>query len=371
MALLLTDKSDKGIAGLLIMLVTISSIISSMFGGYISDVFNRKRSLLLGIIFNGIFLILLGISLLEHPDNIYIIALLYLLNSLSFSFYTPILSSMLIDYTTDKNRQHVFSYDYWLVNLAMAIGFLIGGIFFLNYSYLLFLISGIITLLAGIIYSIYLKDNLDTSKKTKNIYSTYKLPLKDYKFIFFVVSGSFIFSCEIALTNFIAVHIYENFKAFTLFKFTIDGVSMVSLIRTINTTLVLTLTLLINKITSKYSSFKLLLIGLLLYILSYTSMHIVLSPIALFILIILATIGEIIFAPIYQTEAANLMPKGHRGSYSAIANIGVQLSAVIASLMLSLSDFISVFSTYAIVLILSLNSLVITIYIVKKNGRST
>lgn len=369
MALLLTDKSDKSIAGLIIMLVTISSTVSSILGGYVSDVFDRKKFLILGIIFNGIFLILLGGCLSELPNNIYIIAVLYLMNSLSFSFYTPILSAMLIDYTNDDNRKQVFSYDYWLVNLSMAIGFLIGGTFFLRYNHLLFLVSGIVTLLAGIIYSIYLKDNLNTSKQDKNLYTTYRLPLTDYKFLIFIISGSFIFSCEIALSNFIAVHIHENFKSFKLYNFTIDGISMLSIIRTINTTLVLTLTLLINKIIGKFNSFKLLLAGLLLYILSYTSMHIALSPIVLIILIILATLGEIIFAPIYQTEEANLMPKGHRGSYSAIANIGIQLSAIIASLILSLSNFIPVFSTYAIVLILSIISLLITIYIIKKNGR--
>lgn len=369
MALLLTEKSDKGVAGVIIMLVTISSVISSMLGGYTSDVLNRKKFLLLGIFFNGVFLILLGIVLRENSNSIYIIAFLYLLNSLSFSFYSPILSAMLIDYTNEENRQQVFSYDYWLVNLSMAIGFLVGGIFFLNYSYLLFLSSGMMTLLAGIIYSIYLKDNLNILKNEKNLYNIYKLPLKDYKFIFFIISSSFIFSCEIALTNFIAVHIYENFKTFELFNFTIDGISMVSLIRTINTTLVLTLTLFINKITSKFNSFKLLLMGLLLYIFSYTSMHIILSPIVLLILIILATLGEIIFAPIYQTEEANLMPKGHRGSYSAIANIGIQLSGIIASLMLSLSGFMPVLLIYSIILILSLISLIVILYIIKKNGK--
>lgn len=39
---------------------------------------------------------------------------------------------MIIEATSDNNRRKVFRYNYWLVNLSVALGISIGGIFLKN-----------------------------------------------------------------------------------------------------------------------------------------------------------------------------------------------------------------------------------------------
>ncbi|HGH0776343.1 TPA: hypothetical protein ACJHH3_002459, partial [Staphylococcus pseudintermedius] len=74
---------------------------------------------------------------------IYLIIFFFLLNSIFSSLYKPSLSAMIIEATSDNNRRKVFRYNYWLVNLSVALGISIGGIFFKEYSNYIYIIAGL------------------------------------------------------------------------------------------------------------------------------------------------------------------------------------------------------------------------------------
>ncbi|UYX49970.1 MFS transporter [Bacillus thuringiensis] len=336
MALFFSQEINKVWAGLFLILTVIISFFSNLIGGYISDRFQRKKILLLTSFSSTLMFLFMTVSLYPTDKMIWLFAIAYVGFIISSSLGRPSMQAIIIDSTTPENRKAVYTIDYWLMNLSMAIGAALGGFLYINHQKELFILLTFVSATLPIAYKIWLVEEVKESfeKRHGNIVldliQNYKVAIQDRAFLRVVIGSTFIFAAEFSLNSYIGVRLSETFNPISIGDFEIVGVRMLSILNIQNMLLVVCLTFIVNKFTNRLSEKKALLLGLMLYGVGYV---IVTSANTWYVLIIfnfIATVGELVYSPIINAEQANMIPADKRGSYSAFAGlayIGADLTA--------------------------------------------
>lgn len=346
MALFFAQHKGAVWAGIFLAITVIISFFINFIGGYISDRFPRKKIIILSSASSALMFGLMTISLLPAQKWILLFAISYVIFTITSSLGRPAVHAIIIDSTTPENRKSVYALDYWLVNLAMAIGAALGGLLYVNHQLELFITLTIVSISLPVAYGIWLKDTRVKllEKKHENIFidlfHNYKVAFQDKPFVMVVAGSMFIFAAEFSLNSYIGVRLADEFKSVFIGNFEVAGVRMLSFLNIENMLMVVVLTFFVSKLTDKFSPRKMLLLGLLLYGAGYT---IVTSSNIWYVLIIfnaIATIGELIYSPIANAEKANMMPEDKRGSYSAFSNLGFNGADLIARGAIVLGAFL-------------------------------
>jgi MFS transporter, DHA1 family, multidrug resistance protein B len=346
MALFFAQHKGAVWAGIFLAITVIISFFINFIGGYISDRFPRKKIIILSSASSALMFALMTVSLLPDQKWIVLFAVSYVIFTITSSLGRPAVHAIIIDSTTSENRKRVYALDYWLVNLAMAIGAALGGLLYVNHQLELFITLTIVSISLPVAYGIWLKDTRVKllEKKHENIFidlfHNYKVAFQDKPFVMVVAGSMFIFAAEFSLNSYIGVRLAEEFKSIFIGDFEVAGVRMLSFLNIENMLMVVVLTFFVSKLTDKFSPRKMLLLGLLLYGAGYT---IVTSANIWYVLIIfnaIATIGELIYSPIANAEKANMMPEDKRGSYSAFSNLGFNGADLIARGAIVLGAFL-------------------------------
>jgi MFS transporter, DHA1 family, multidrug resistance protein B len=336
MALFFAQHKGAVWAGIFLAMTVIISFFINFIGGYISDRFPRKKIIITTSMSSALMFALMTVSLLPDQKWILLFAISYVIFTITSSLGRPAVHAIIIDSTTPENRKSVYALDYWLVNLAMAIGAALGGLLYVNHQLELFITLTIVSTSLPIAYGIWLHDTRVKllEKKHENIFvdlfQNYKVAFQDKPFVMVVAGSMFIFAAEFSLNSYIGVRLAEEFKSVFIGNFEVAGVRMLSFLNIENMLMVVALTFFVTKMTDKFSPQKMLLLGLLLYSAGYS---IVTSANMWYVLIFfnaIATIGELIYSPIANAQKANMMPEDKRGSYSAFSNLGFNGADLIA-----------------------------------------
>jgi MFS transporter, DHA1 family, multidrug resistance protein B len=346
MALFFAQHKGAVWAGIFLAVTVIIGFFINFIGGYISDRFPRKKIIITTSAASALMFALMTISLLPEQKWIVLFAISYVIFTITSSLGRPAVHAIIIDSTTPENRKSVYALDYWLVNLAMAIGAALGGLLYVNHQLELFITLTIVSISLPIAYGIWLEDTRVKllEKKHENIFmdliQNYKVAFQDKPFVKVVAGSMFIFAAEFSLNSYIGVRLAEEFKSVFVGNFEVAGVRMLSFLNIENMLMVVALTFFVSKVTDKFSPRKMLLLGLLLYSTGYT---IVTSANLWYVLILfngIATIGELIYSPIANAQKANMMPEDKRGSYSAFSNLGFSGADLIARGAIVLGAFL-------------------------------
>ncbi len=354
MALFFSEHLGVVWAGIFLAATVFVAFISNLIGGYISDRFQRKRVLIITSLISAAMFALMTISLIPLQKWIWLFAACYVFYMMSSSIGKPSMSAIIVDSTTPENRKEVYALDYWLVNLSIAIGTALGGLFYVNHQLELFIGLTIIATCLPIAYAFWLQnsDVKQLKQVHQNVFidllANYKIALQDTPFVMVVVGSMCIFAAEFSLNNYIAVRLSKNFETITLGNFDFTGVRMLSSLNIENTLLVVFFTFLITKWMNRFPKKHVLLVGLICYSVGYA---ILTSSNVWYVLLamnVLATIGELMYSPIAQTEKANMMPADKRGSYSAFSNLSFSGAELIARSTIIVGAFLfpSMMSVY-------------------------
>jgi len=346
MALFFAQHKGAVWAGIFLAVTVIIGFFINFIGGYISDRFPRKKIIITTSASSALMFAFMTISLLPEQKWIVLFAISYVIFTITSSLGRPAVHAIIIDSTTPENRKSVYALDYWLVNLAMAIGAALGGLLYVNHQLELFITLTIVSISLPIAYGIWLEDTRVKllEKKHENIFmdliQNYKVAFQDKPFVMVVAGSMFIFAAEFSLNSYIGVRLAEEFKSVFVGNFEVAGVRMLSFLNIENMLMVVGLTFFVSKVTDKFPPRKMLLLGLLLYSTGYT---IVTSANLWYVLIVfngIATIGELIYSPIANAQKANMMPEDKRGSYSAFSNLGFSGADLIARGAIVLGAFL-------------------------------
>ncbi|KAA0549939.1 MFS transporter [Bacillus sp. BGMRC 2118] len=328
--------------------VMISSVAGSILGGPLSDRLGRKTNIVVAELI--ITLCFLGAAYVNSPSLTlpYVTFVLFLIIHFFTGLAGPSYSALIIDESNPDNRKAIYTFSYWLGNLAVAIGGMLGAFLFKDFHYFLFIGVSICAFLSLLITIFFIKDHYKESivrseSSELNVKVSYKEVFKHRVFVVFAIANLFIICVEEQLTNYIGIRLTtllaEPKAILSFIPLRVDGMNLVGILKTENTILVVSLTLFVTYLMKKYKDQTVLLVGLLLFFSGYTYISYGSSPILLMVAMLVATFGELLHIPIRQTLLANMVPDHARGTYMAMYGIASLIGAGLAGIVILVSAF--------------------------------
>lgn len=368
MAIYLAYHFGVKLAGILLLINVLVGIAINFFGGYFSDQFGRKK--MMAIAESLHLIIFLTMALCNSPfyQSAIITYLMMTLNSISWGIGGPAMQAMLIDVSKPEQRKTMYSIMYWANNLSLALGGLIGGFMFKNYLFELLVVLSFVSLVSLILVLFFIDESYtpdqEVERVTKlkhitNMFSNYGSVFKDRVFILFVLAGTLVLSMEFQLTNYIGIHLANDFEIQKIFSWEVDGIQALAFLRTENTIFVVILALVATKLVEKMNDRFVLLSTCFVFVMGYGIISYSTNLWVLFIVMFIATAGEVLRVPVQQNYMSHLPPSDARSSYMAIHGLTYNVSTLICSITITLSAFMNPLSTTIMITIIGLLGVVI------------
>ena len=160
MVLLLTQKLGYSatIAGSLAMGVTGIFLLGNLVGGILSDSLGHKQIMVAGELIGALFLILCGF----YADDPIIVPALLFASYFFFGTALPASNALVADLSTPNNRDAVMSLSYLAFNLGSAIGPVLAGYLFWNYTQWIFWGNGVAALVGILVVMFCVSSKIDT-----------------------------------------------------------------------------------------------------------------------------------------------------------------------------------------------------------------
>lgn len=350
MALLLTENSGAKVAGVVLFCGTIIKFISTIIGGYWIDIVRSKNKFVCYISFlNGCLFLIMGIltMYLNYQTTIPIFICIYLITEITMAIARPAYNTITLYFINSNNRMIYSKWKYWISNSSLALGMMLGGLLYENFKFILFFSVFIALTINAIIFLYLIKDvkTEDIDKKNDSyisrILNSYKVSIKNTMYVKCLIAGVLILSAEFAMPSYVSVRLANSFEESLIFNLKLSGVKIYSILMIINTTMVVFFSFMILKIITNINLVRRVFLSGFLYAFGYFFVISSNNLILLLISMVVATIGEIIFSPLYESEKIKMIPKDKRGIYSALDGLSSTLSQLLARCYLILSGFLS------------------------------
>ncbi|WP_245693650.1 MFS transporter [Sediminibacillus halophilus] len=245
------------VTGFMFLSVMAANIAGSFTGGYMSDKNGRKPVIVFSetiVLCGFLFVAAVNSPWLSLP---YFTFVLFVIIHFSLGSATPAYQAMIIDESNPENRKAVYTFSYWLQNLAISIGGITGAFLFMDHHFLLFLGVAAATMISLGMTVFFIKESFqpDTSKYHKktapqkdlgNGVRTYFSVLRHKTFAAFTLANLLIVATEEQLTNYIGLRLAEDIpearQLVPFLPFQADGINLLGILKAENTILVVCLT---------------------------------------------------------------------------------------------------------------------------------
>lgn len=371
-----TESFGKQTAGLLLVLSQVFAVLANLMGGYCADRFGRKRMMVISAFGQGFAFLIFGLASSPWLDSAMIGFICFSLVGVFGSFYWPASQAMVADVVDEKDRSHVFAVFYTSINIAVVVGPILGGIFYVHYRFELLIAAALICMfLALLLYKMTRETApLDTSKllvtegKKKAWHSVISDQMKDYSVIFkdktfllFILAGILVGQTFMQLDLLFPVYIKDVMDQATLFSVGDWSLTLVSeqvfgLILSENGFLVALLTVVITRWITKFRERNVFILSSVIYAVSIFMFGQTSSVWMFVIAMAVFTFAELMTAGIQQSFVSKLAPDHMRGQYFAAASLRFTIARTIAPLSITLSLYVGYDWTFIILSILALVS---------------
>lgn len=364
MAIYLSIQIGAGLAGLLLTVNIVASMIVGLWAGYWSDRIGRKKLMVIAQSLQV--MALLGLAIANSPwmDSIIVTCLMFLLSSLSSGITVPIANAMIVDVSSEHERHYVYGLQYWTTNVAVTFGALMGGLFFESFRFLLFSLVCLESLATLFILILLIRETMDKRESgygdapiQRNILKTYWAVFQDKRFMIFFTATVLAVSLEFQLDKYIAVRLKNEFTA-QLLGSDISGLHMFSLIMVINTVMVALVAIPFTRWIGRFQSRSIMTVGMLLYTAGFTVLAFSNWAWLLISSAILLTIGELMYAPVRQVMLAGMIPDSDRAAYMAADGLSYNAAALLGSLGLTIGAFLPSYAMAGLYILMGLGALI-------------
>lgn len=367
MAIYLTHAYDAQIAGILMLCNISVAFLAGIYGGYLTDILGRRLLLRIGETIK--LLVAIGIFCANLPVYHFpgLTFLMLTIGNIASGLINPASEAMLVDVSTEQTRTYMYAINYWAGNLSLMLGTLIGS--WLFQDYFIVLTAGLV-IINGISWFLTKQFITETHPQNKishrkfslsAVSQNYQIVLKDYAFVFYTIGGILLLSIEFQRTNFIAVHLAENFVPFQLGAISIDGTKMIGLLTTTNTLIIVLCTAPFSLWLNRHNQRHLFIVGVIIFASGFAIQASTTHFYWLLLSSIILSCGELLCIPIRQTQLATLMPAQQRGAYIAFNGATFQISKILASLMLVGAPFLSPLIISFLILLLGCGAIFFTL----------
>lgn len=350
MAIYFSYFFGQSMAGLMVALEVVIATIATLYGGYFSDRIGRKRVMIIAEWIR--FVSLVTAALMNSPwiHSPFITFVMLTVASACMGLSTPAAQAMVIDVSDTQNRKIIYSTQYWSMNGAMALGALLGSILFDKQRFLLFCIVALVSLVYVLILQFFVIETYTSTPKVRHkvlheMLLNYRMVARDTRFLVFTVATLVALSIEFQARNYLGVRLASHFKSQALFSFgghsiSINGLKLFGVLNTENTLLVICLGFLAGKIVNKLTEKQALYTGILVNAAAYGFIGFSNNAWALFVFMIFASIGELVYWPVSQAMTAELTREESRSSYMAIFSLIPRGAMLIGSLAISFGAYL-------------------------------
>jgi DHA1 family multidrug resistance protein B-like MFS transporter len=255
---------------------------------------------------------------------------MFFLNTVLVAIATPASEAIVIDVTTQDTRKYVYGLSYWITNLCIAAGTMVGALLYEHYFFELLASSAAASLITWFVTARFIKESGPAKQlrqaadiSFKRIVSSYQGELRDKHFAQYLLVGILMLGLEMQLTGYIGVRLSESFVTQPLLPLSVldmpvSGVNMLGILRTENTLLVVLFAGLLMRLSQRFSDLTLLCIGTVLFACGYALLSV--SGIGWVLLLgtLIFSIGELLYVPVHQALLADLVQDSMRSQYMAV-----------------------------------------------------
>ncbi|MGG1572216.1 MDR family MFS transporter [Fictibacillus sp. NRS-1165] len=352
MAIYLSDKMGQALAGIILLINVFVSILVGFYGGYVADRVGRKKVMVIGQLITVAAFLFMTAANSPWYDSAWVTSFMMLIQSISSGLMNPAAEAMLIDVSTKENRKFMYSINYWAVNLSIALGSIAGGFLFKSHRFELFIAITAVSILTlylvtYVMRESYTKTAADPEKINvfRDMANNYKTVMKDKVFLWFCLASTLIVAIEFQTGNYISVRLEDEFTSQMVsfgdwFTYQLDGLRMISWIRTLNTVLVVAGTVLVTRWMRRYSDQKVIYTGFWMYTAGYAVLGYSNSVALLLVSIFIATIGELMYVPVKQSIMADIVNDDARSSYMAVQGLTFQMAKILGAAGITIGSFV-------------------------------
>lgn len=363
--------------GLLLIVVQIAGFFAGLYGGHVADTWGRKKVMVIGVSTIALGYVLaaaMNSPLFVSPQLTFIG---FLLVTVGYGFADPAEESMLIDLSTPKNRQFIYSMIYWVLNVGVMIGAAIGGWFFKTHRFELMTGTAIVAVINVIIILVWITETLPKEARNQHgdslmaVVKGYREVMLDKRYMLFsagLVLSTAVFSQP---DFYLAAHLGESFRTIQLFGLTIFGQRMLSLITIENTFIIIILMGMMAKLTQRFSLKNGVVVGTLVQSTGFALAFLFNTFWPLLIAGVILTFGEMIVTPASQTLRADMMNPAKIGAYSGFSAATRPVGTIIAASVVSASHFVGNVGAAVIIMAAGFGAVVFMLAAVKRLPQTT
>ena len=349
-AIYLASHVGIAAAGALILVFAVFAVFGMLLGGHLSERWGRRPVLILGELIGTAFLMLMAVAYFTDwgPLAVYFS---YAIVKFGTNLALPANDSTIIDVTPVEDRKYVYTVNYWMINVALGTGALLGG-FLYGTHFGGVILGGAIAMVFVLLVTVLLvaetkPESASAQPSAKptgmsQFVQGYRVVLVDSTFRRLIIAATLMLVLEGQLSTTIGIRLSNDFPVQYVFPFgDVNGVQMLGVLRAVNTVLVVLLALYINTLLRRMADRVRLYTGVSLYAGGFAVLAVSSDATVLLLACVVLTIGELMDIPVRQALLAELAPEEGRPRYMAAYYLNIRFAQVINSLLIALSAVVS------------------------------
>jgi MFS family permease len=334
--LYITRKFGVGMTevGLLFALFAVAGVVGSVVGGALADRLGRKSMFLFGLVTSALSSLFMGLV-----DSLVLFFVATLLVGLLAESAGPARQAMVADLLPEEQRAQGFGIVRVVVNLAVTIGPMIGGLLAAQSYLLLFVSDAVASLITAAIVYLALQEtrpDLAEGEATPGVAGTfggYLDVLRDAAFAWFLAASVLAVLVYMQMNTTLAVYLRDS-----------HGVSEqgYGYILSLNAAMVVLFQFPITRWLGRFRPLAVMAAGTLFYAVGFALYGFVSAYWLFLVAMVVITIGEMFTSPTAQAIVARLAPGDMRGRYMAVYGfswvVPVALGPLLAGLVMDNAD---------------------------------
>lgn len=362
------------IAGILMTVPPIFSIIGSLLGGALADRLGRRPVMLLGASMQTVMFALFALSPSHWIDYAAFIGI-----GFGGAIYRPASSAMVADLVPVQERRQVFATFTTANNLGAVLGPALGAIFFFQYRQELLWSCSFVLLIYFIAIYFIVHETLPAPPKSveptgtgsilrvfKEQWKGYGIIFRDKVFLVYILAGIFALVTIMQLDLYLAVYIIDYVPSQTLFSWNghslmLSSTEILGWVLGLNGLLFVLFILPVTKWFRNWKERDVFVLSSLLSGVGTFALGLNTNIWFLFFVTIIFTFGEMVRSPVTQSFISRYAPEHARGQYMGADSLQYTIGRLLAPVTVFLSAWLPPMGIFSIILISALISVVLYI----------
>ncbi|MFB9688312.1 MULTISPECIES: MFS transporter [Amycolatopsis] len=347
-AIYLAAHVGVAVAGALILVFAAFAVVGMLAGGHLSERWGRRPVLVIGDVVGTGFLALMAVAYYSGWGAL-AVYFSYAVVKFGTNLALPANDATIIDVTPPEERKFVYTVNYWVINLALGTGALLGA-FLYSAHFGAVILGGAIGMAFALTVTVTLvaETKPETPRPATKLTGVaqfvqgYRVVLADSTFRRLIIAATLILTLEGQLSTAIGIRLATDFPVQPVFPFgEVTGVEMLGVLKAVNTVLVVAFALVVNTLLKRMPDRARLYAGIALYAGGFAVLAVTDDAWLLLVAVVVLTAGELMNLPVQQALLAELAPDDGRPRYLAAYYLHIRFGQIVNSILISLSAIVS------------------------------